>query len=110
MVSCDGYGGLRAPATKSIVNGTHSIAERHSLRLGNWTKIGPLRGENPVRSGFVILSWRRWNSQFNKLRRDWFVADTGQERSGFAMRQQRNLSGNQGMFGIFVIPFQSIRR
>src|SRR5207237_3889495 len=79
-------------------------------QVGNRTKIGPLRGENPVRSGFVILSWRRWNSQFNKLRRDWFVADTGQERSGFAMRQQRNLSGNQGMFGIFVIPFQSIRR
>ncbi len=79
-------------------------------QVGNRTKIGPLRGENPVRSGFVILSWRRWNSQFNKLRRDWFVADRGQERSGFAMRQQRNLSGNHGMFGIFVIPFQSIRR
>src|SRR5437667_6436662 len=39
-------------------------------QVGNRTKIGPLRGENPVRSGFVILSWRRWNSQFNKLRRD----------------------------------------
>src|SRR5205809_6128018 len=32
MVSCEGYGGLRAPATESIVNGTHSIAQPHSLR------------------------------------------------------------------------------
>src|SRR4029077_16254684 len=62
-------------AAQSIVNGAHSIADRHSLRLGNRTEIGLLRGENPVRPGFIILPWRRWNSQCNKLRRDWFVAD-----------------------------------
>ncbi|PYJ66896.1 MAG: hypothetical protein DME78_03330 [Verrucomicrobia bacterium] len=54
MVSCDGYGGLRVPDTESIVNGTLLIAERHSLRLGNRTEIGPLRGKIQLDEQFAV--------------------------------------------------------
>src|SRR5438094_9277937 len=54
MVSCDGYGGLRVPDTESIVNGTLLIAERHSLRLGNRTEIGPLRGRIQLDEQFAV--------------------------------------------------------
>src|SRR4030095_13062168 len=90
--------------TESLVDRANSIAERHSFRFGNRTEIGLLRGENPVRPGFIFPPWRRWNSQFNKLRRDSFVANWVHERSDFAMRQQRDMSGNRGMLGIFCDP------
>src|SRR6266478_8098490 len=110
MVSCDAYGGLRAPATESIVNGTHSIAEPHSLR--SETGLRSARCVAKIQSDQVSSSFLGAGGILNSIYCDatGWLPIRGQERSGFAMRQQRNVSGNHGMFGIFVIPFRSIRR
>src|SRR4029077_4472336 len=88
--------------TESLVDRAHPKAERHSLRLGNRTEIGPLRGENPVRPGFIFLPWRRWNSQFNKLRRDGPRRRLRPGAIWFCCASTADTSWNHNAFSVFL--------
>ena len=83
------------------ISPSNAISRSKSFRLRNRTEVGALRCENPFRPSFVLLSWRRWNFQFNELRPAGFVTDRGKKRSRLAVRQQRDVSWNSDVFGIF---------
>ena len=83
------------------ISRSNAISRSKSFRLRNRTEVGVLRCENPFRPSFVLLCWRRWKFQFNKLRPGWFVTDRGKKRSGLAMCKSRDVSWNGDVFGIF---------
>src|SRR4029077_9208023 len=88
-------------AAVELIGSANAISRSKSLRLRNRTEVGALRGENPFGPSFVLLRWRTWNFQLNELRPAWFITDRGKKRSGVAVCQQRDVSRNGDVLGIF---------